>query len=78
MNYKHQLLYSPSRTGSITVFFGVTPWILKKIGISDDTIEDMREEKVIMDFPEAAEKILAANKEVLAHSKLILSFERPS
>jgi len=30
---------------------------------SDDTIEDMREEKVIMDFPEAAEKILAANKE---------------
>jgi len=28
---------------------------------SDNTIEDMREEKVIMDFPEAAEKILAAN-----------------
>lgn len=28
---------------------------------SDDTIENMREEKVIMDFPEAAEKIIAAN-----------------
>jgi len=28
---------------------------------SDDTIEDMREEKVIMEFPEQAEKILAAN-----------------
>jgi len=28
---------------------------------SDDTLENMREEKVIMDFPEAAEKIIAAN-----------------
>ncbi|XP_023330302.1 PDZ and LIM domain protein Zasp [Eurytemora carolleeae] len=28
---------------------------------SDSTIEDMREEKVILDFPEAAEKIIAAN-----------------
>lgn len=32
---------------------------------SDDTIEDMREEKVIMDFPEAAEKIIAANAQKL-------------
>ena len=30
----------------------------------DDTIEDMREEKVIMDFPEAAEQIIAANSQV--------------
>jgi len=28
---------------------------------SDGTIEDMRDEKAIMDFPEHAEKILAAN-----------------
>jgi len=31
---------------------------------ADETIEDMREEKVIMDFPEAAEKIIAANSQV--------------
>jgi len=35
---------------------------------SDDTLENMREEKVIMDFPEAAEKIIAANAQ--KHHKL--------
>ena len=30
----------------------------------DDTIEDMREEKVIIDHPELAEKILKGNSEV--------------
>jgi len=35
---------------------------------SDDTIEGMREEKVIMDFPEAAEKIIAANSQ--KHQKI--------
>ena len=31
----------------------------------DDTIEDMREEKVIIDHPELAEKILKGNTEVI-------------
>ena len=40
--------------------------LLYKLALNDedDTLEDMREEKVIMDFPEAAEKIIAANAQV--------------
>jgi len=42
---------------------------------SDDTIEGMREEKVIMDFPEAAEKIIAANSQ--KHQKITEGKRKP-
>ena len=31
---------------------------------SDDTIEDMREEKVVLDHPEVADKLLKSNAKV--------------